>query len=107
MTVEELLKLMGADISNTESTLGNQLKADLAHKRHSIDFNKLIEELTAEDKYHIGRSLIMPGFKRRIFTSDDLSNIMDIMITRVTSSPMASPEATNEEINEYVRNMGR
>nr|WP_319999161.1 hypothetical protein [uncultured Draconibacterium sp.] len=63
MKVKEFLKAKNVDIDSNKSVLANQLKADLSTQGHYIDFNKDINDLTEEDKYQIGRSLILPDFK--------------------------------------------
>jgi hypothetical protein len=58
MTVTEFLKKDNIDVTTNKSPLGNQLKADLSNQDVHIDFDKKFEELTDEEKYQIGRSII-------------------------------------------------
>ena len=59
MTIKEFLKKDNIDIATNKSPLGNQLKADLASQKVHMDFDKELEDLTNEEKYQIGRSLIL------------------------------------------------
>lgn len=80
MTVSEFLKKDNIDVTTNKSSLGNQLKADLASQKVQIDFEKELEELTEEEKYQIGRSLILFHVKEKPFFKNELISIMDDFI---------------------------
>ena len=80
MTIAEFLKKDNIDITTNKSPLSNQLKADLASQQVQIDFDKELEELTDEEKYQIGRSLILFHVKGKPFFKDELITIMDDFI---------------------------
>lgn len=80
MTVAEFLKKTGVDITTNKCPLGNQLKADLSLQNVYIDFNKGVNELTDEEKYQIGRSLILMHVKGRPFFKEELISKMDDLI---------------------------
>lgn len=80
MTVTEFLKKDNIDVTTNKSPLGNQLKADLASQKVQIDFDKELKELTDEEKYQIGRSLILFHVKEKPFFKNELISIMDDFI---------------------------
>ena len=80
MTIAEFLKNDNIDVTSNKSPLGNQLKADLASQKVQIDFDKELEELTDEEKYQIGRSLILFHVKEKPFFKNELISIMDDFI---------------------------
>ena len=51
-----------------------------------IDFNKEVKELTDEEKYQIGRSLILMHIKGRPFFKDELISKMDNLIEEETQN---------------------
>lgn len=82
MTIAEFLKKDNIDVTTNKSPLGNQLKADLASQKVQIDFDKELEELTDEEKYQIGRSLILFHVKDKPFFKNELITIMDDLIKK-------------------------
>jgi hypothetical protein len=80
MTVTEFLKKDNIDVTTNQSPLGNQLKADLSNQNVHIDFNKDVKELTDEEKYQIGRSLILMHIKGRLFLKEQLISKIDGLI---------------------------
>ena len=80
MTVAEFLKKTEVDVTTNKCPLGNQLKADLSLQGVHIDFSKEVKELTDEEKYQIGRSLILLHIKGRPFFKDELISKMDDLI---------------------------
>lgn len=86
MTVAEFLKKTEVDVTTNKCPLGNQLKADLSHQKVFIDFNTEVKELTDEEKYQIGRSLILMHIKGRPFLKDELISKMDNLIEEETQN---------------------
>lgn len=80
MTVAEFLKKLEIDVNTNKCSLGNQLKADLTLKGVYIDFSKEVKELTDEEKYQIGRSMILMHIKGQPFLKDELISRMDNLI---------------------------
>lgn len=80
MTVIEFFKKTGIDITTNKCPLGNQQKADLSLQNVYIDFNKGVKELTDEEKYQIGRSMIFMHVKGRPFFKEELISKMDDLI---------------------------
>ena len=85
MTVTEFLKKTEVDVTTNTCPLGNQLKADLLLQGVHIDFSKEVKELTDEEKYQIGRSLILLHIKGRPFFKDELISKMDNLIEKELS----------------------
>ena len=86
ITVAVILKKTGVDITTNKCPLGNQLKADLSLQKVFIDFDKDVKELTDEEKYQIGRSLILMHIKGRPFFKDELISKMDNLIEEETQN---------------------
>lgn len=86
MTVAEFLKKTEVDVKTNKCPLGNQLKADLSQQKVFIDFNKEVKELTDEEKYQIGRSLILLHIKERPFFKEELIIKMDNLIEEETQN---------------------
>lgn len=86
MTVAEFLKKTEVDVTTNKCPLGNQLKADLSHQKVFIDFNKEVKELTDEEKYQIGRSLILMHIKGQPFFKDELISKMENLIEEETQN---------------------
>jgi len=80
MTVAEFLKKTEVDVTTNKCPLGNQLKANLSLQKVHIDFNKEVKELSDEEKYQIGRSLIPMHIKGRPFFKEELISNMDALI---------------------------
>ena len=58
MTIKDFLKGEGLDLDTNKCKYANQLKGDLGLSAYEIDFNKDISEMTEEDYYQLGSSLI-------------------------------------------------
>jgi len=80
MKVAEFLKKSEVDVTTNKCPLGNQLKADLSLQGVYIDFSKEVKELTDEEKYQIGRSLILMNNKGRPFFKSELICKIDDLI---------------------------
>lgn len=80
MTIAEFLKKDNIDVTTNKSPLGNQLKADLASQKVQIDFDKELEELTDEEKYQIGRSIIPMTKKGEHVTYEEIISKMEKLI---------------------------
>lgn len=80
MTIAEFLKNDNIDVTTNKSPLGNQLKADLASQKVQIDFDKELEELTDEEKYQIGRSIIPMTKKGEHVTYEEIISKMEKLI---------------------------
>ena len=57
-SLKEALLNNGYDVSTEKSEFGNLLKGNLALDNHLIDFEKKMEDLTDEDYYQIGRTIL-------------------------------------------------
>ncbi len=93
MTVTEFLKKTGVDITTNKSPLGNHLKADLSTINYQIDFNKDLRELTEEDLYQIGRSLILSENKGEAFFGNQIIDFMKNLISEETSLDKTTNES--------------
>jgi len=82
MKVKELLLKFDIDISTNKSVLANQLKADLARDNYRLDFGEMVEELTPDDIYQIGKSLILPENKGKGYSKVELYRIMNERIEK-------------------------
>ena len=80
MTIAEFLKKDNIDVTTNKSPLGNQFKADLASQKVQIDFDKELEELTDEEKYQIGRSIIPMTKKGEHVTYEEIISKMEKLI---------------------------
>ena len=80
MTVAEFLKKTEVDVTTNKCPLGNQLKADLSLQNVHIDFDKEVKELSDEEKYQIGRSLILMHIKGQPFFKEELIRKIDDLI---------------------------
>jgi hypothetical protein len=70
MILKEFLLTKNVDIDSNKSVLANQLKADLSSQDYHIDFNKDTDDLSEEDIYQIGRSLLLPNFSKAFQKSE-------------------------------------
>jgi hypothetical protein len=84
MTVTEFLKKTEVDVTTNKCPLGNQLKVDLSLQNVHIDFDKEVKELSDEEKYQIGRSLILMMNIGHPFFRDELISKMDNLIGEET-----------------------
>lgn len=64
------LRLMqiGIDIRTEKNTLSNDLKGSLASANYRLNFDLRINELTDEDLYQLGSSIIVQANKGKIYT---------------------------------------
>lgn len=84
MTLREFLLKVDVDLSTNKSLLANQLTGDLALQGYIIDFNNDITDVSDEDLYQIGRSLILSENKGTFFTKGELIDKMREIIKRNT-----------------------
>ena len=80
MTIKEFLKKDNIDVTTNKSPMGNQLKADLASQKVHIDFDKELGQLTDEEKYQIGRSIIPMTKKGEHVTYEEIISKMEKLI---------------------------
>jgi len=102
MTLKEFLEKVDVDVSTNKSPLGNQLKADLSLEEHFIDFNKDVSSLTDEDKYQIGRSLILYHVKRRVFFRDDLIGLINKSTEYALQNSITLKEDIINDLKNYI-----
>jgi hypothetical protein len=105
MTVEEFLQAVEVDISTNKSPLGNQLKADLCIAKHSIDFQSPVESLNDEDKYQIGKSLILYHIKRVIFFRDNFIDLINMSIEYALENDDSIKNGIINAMKIYLQNM--
>jgi len=72
MTLKEVLKKLNIDVTTSKSPLANQLKCDLTYQNYHIDFDKNLSEVTDDDLYQIGRSIVLSENKKRAFGYKEL-----------------------------------
>jgi len=83
MNLKEILKQMDVDIATNKSTKANQLKCDLISQNYEIDFNKDIYDVTDDDLYQIGRSIILSEIKEKPFSYIDFIQFMKSDINEI------------------------
>jgi hypothetical protein len=62
------LKQMGIDLSTEKNADANDLKGSLASANYHLNFDLRINELTDEDLYQLGSSIIVQANKGKIYT---------------------------------------
>jgi len=102
MTVEEFLNKVDVDVSTNKSVLANQLKADLSLENYFIDFSKNVDNLTDDDKYQIGRSLIPYHIKGIPFFVDNFIELMNNSIEYTKVSDNKIKEKIIRNMQSYI-----
>lgn len=72
----ERLKQIGIDINTEKNPYGNHLKASLAIATYSLNFEKRINELSDDDLYQLGSSIIVADNKGVIYTKPQIISMM-------------------------------
>ncbi|WP_145856848.1 hypothetical protein [Pedobacter suwonensis] len=66
------LKRMGIDLSTEKNADANDLKGSLATANYTLNFDLRINELTDEDLYQLGSSIIVQANKGKIYTRPEV-----------------------------------
>jgi len=80
MTIKEFLKNMGIDINDNQSFKGNHVKGELALMKIHIDFSKDLQDINDEDKYQLGRILVLNGTFCKAYFQDQIIEGMNKII---------------------------
>lgn len=70
--LSERLKQIGVDIETEKNIFANHLKASLALANYNLNFGKRINELTDDDFYQLGSSIIVSEDKGVIYTKSEI-----------------------------------
>ncbi|WP_313185656.1 hypothetical protein [Sphingobacterium siyangense] len=70
--LSERLKQIGIDINTEKNIFGNHLKASLALANYNLNFEKGINDLTDEDLYQLGSSIIVTQDKGVTYTRSQI-----------------------------------
>lgn len=82
MTLYEFLRILGADVRNTESKLGNLLDGDLAIQNKYIEFDQDIHSVSDDELYEIGRIILLEQNRGKAYFKDEIIDTMKGLIKK-------------------------
>lgn len=77
----EALALQGYLVNTEKSEFGNLLKGNLALDNHFIDFDKKMEDVTDDDYYQIGRTILFEraGKEKPLFRDEIIKACKELL----------------------------